>query len=213
MTARIDGPTVKDARRIINDSLVAEKTGLKGTFYIDAGGGDPIKAQVVARYDANFRNLHMMVMGKTKMPAVFDHDKKVFQPGKCPDAALYVGWYSLRRYVPAFTWTQGAVGWHVASFEAKDLRNPKSNDWCVKMIQNGVAATIGAVDEPYLGAFPSPQEFFGLLLTGKATVAECHWRTNPTASWRMTLIADPLYNPFAANPQLSSSALPEGLRP
>ncbi len=33
------------------------------------------------------------------------------------------------------------------------------------------------------------------------------------ASWRMTLIADPLYNPFAANPQVRLSDLPPRLVP
>jgi uncharacterized protein (TIGR03790 family) len=126
---------------------------------------------------------------------------------------LYVGWYSLKKYVPAFTWKQGAVGWHIASYEAMHLRDPKSDEWCGKMIQAGVAATIGAVNEPYLGAFPIPQEFFGLLMTGKFTLAECYWRTIPAASWRMTLIGDPLYNPFANDPLLSADLLPKELMP
>lgn len=201
MTARIDGPTPADARRIIHNSLAAEAKGLEGTFYIDAGGLHP-------HYDRNFRVLHDLVATHTEVPSVLDEDRKVFAPGRCPGAALYVGWYSLGQYVPAFEWVPGAVGWHVASFEAMHLRDPDSNEWCVKMLQNGVAATVGAVAEPRLGAFPLPQEFFALLLTGEFTVAECYWRTAPTASWRMTLIADPLYNPFARTPQLSVRDLP-----
>ena len=67
--------------------------------------------------------------------------------------------------------------------------------------------------EPLLGAFPLPEEFFPLLLTGKYTVAECYWRTNPLVSWRMTLICDPLYNPYQVNPQLDVGKLPAGLAP
>ena len=33
------------------------------------------------------------------------------------------------------------------------------------------------------------------------------------ASWRMTLIADPLYNPFQKNPQIDVASLPKGLLP
>ncbi len=76
-----------------------------------------------------------------------------------------------------------------------------------------MAATVGAVAEPRLFAFPIPLDFFSLLLTGKYTVAECYWRTVPNVSWRMTLIADPLYNPFKANPQVSTDALPMTLLP
>jgi len=206
MTARIDGPTRADARRMIDSSLVADRTGLAGRCYIDAGGKYP-------KYDVHFNKLHAFMRKNTNLESVLDQNKALFQPGACPRAALYVGWYSLKRYVPAFQWVPGAVGWHVASFEAADLRNPKTNQWCAKMIQGGVAATIGAMDEPGLHAFPLPEEFFSLLLTGKYTVAECYWRTAPLASWRLTLIADPLYNPFAARPQVDTKLLAEGLAP
>ncbi len=201
MTARIDGPTAKDALRIIKDSLEAEKAGLEGKFYIDAGGKYP-------HYDVNLENLAKLIGRYTKIPLVLDTNRTLFAPGSCPDAALYVGWYGLQKYVPAFRWVPGSVGWHVASLEAVHLRVASSDEWCVKMIQNGVAATLGAVNEPYLGAFPLPQDFFSLLLTGRFTLAECYWRTVPTVSWRLTLIGDPLYNPFRLKPHLSIYVLP-----
>jgi len=206
MTARIDGPSADDAMRIIKESVEIEKTGLQGNFYIDTGGRNP-------QYDVLLRRLHSTVKNETGMKTVLNVDPGVFPEGSCPDAALYVGWYSLKKYVPAFEWKRGAVGWHVASFEAQKLRDPNSQIWCVKMIQNGVAATMGAVAEPLLMAFANPNEFFPLLLTGKYALAECYWRTVPSASWRMTLIGDPLYNPFAANPQLDEDKLPKGLAP
>ena len=208
MTARIDGPSAADARRIIEDSIETEKTGLKGKFYIDAGGLDRAK-----EYDVNFRSLYQFLRKATAVPVVFDDAAAMFAPGSCPDAALYVGWYSLQQYIPAFTWNRGAVGWHVASFEAMHLRDANSPEWCPRMIRAGVAATIGAVAEPRLFAFPVPQDFFSLLLTGKYTIAECYWRTVPNVSWRMTLIADPLYNPFKTNPQVSTDSLPKTLPP
>ena len=204
MTARIDGPTPRDALRIIKDGLAAEKTGLKGVFYVDAGGKYP-------KYDENLHQLVKFLQERTRQPVVEDTKPEVLPPGSAADAALYVGWYSLQKYVPAFTWVPGAVGWHIASFEAVHLRDAGSQEWCVKMIQNGVAATIGAVSEPQLGAFPLPQDFFALLLTGRYTLAECYWRTVPGAGWRLVLIADPLYNPFMLNPRISAYALPAEL--
>ena len=170
MTARVDGPTPRDALRIIKDSVEAEKSGVKGKFYIDAGGK-------YERYDVNLEKLAELVRKTTKIPVVLDKKKTLFARGSCPDAALYVGWYSLQRYIPAFTWVRGSVGWHVASLEAVHLRVPASDEWCVKMIQNGVAATIGAVSEPYLGAFPLPQDFFALLLTGCELETYPRWRS------------------------------------
>ncbi|HUU21476.1 MAG TPA: TIGR03790 family protein [Phycisphaerae bacterium] len=206
MTARIDGPSRGDAFRIIKASIAAEQKALRGVFYVDAGGRLP-------EYDAHLRRLYRMVKTRTKIPCTIDERGSVFPPSSCPQAACYVGWSSPGRYVAAFSWVPGAVGWHVAGSEAADLRNPDSRSWCVQMIRSGVAATLGAVEDPQLGAFPLPEEFFALLLTGKYTLAECYWRTVPHASWRMMLIGDPLYNPFKEKPELPVSALPKSLAP
>ena len=214
LTARIDGPTPADARRIIESSMAAEKAGLSGVFYIDAGAmRNMLKKPQYARYDRRLTALYLFARSNTKLKVVLDQKPSVFQPGSCPRAALYVGWYSLKRYVPAFDWQPGAVGWHVASFEAAALRDATSSQWCGQMIQNGVAATVGAVGEPYLSTFPAPEEFFPLLLTGQWTLAECYWRTVPAVSWRLTLIGDPLYNPFKNRPQTAADRLPSGLAP
>ena len=208
MTARIDGPAPGDAMRIIRDSVQTERAGLSGVFYIDAGGPDRAK-----QYDEVLRQLYRFIKSTTPLDAVLDDSPAVFPAGSCPNAALYVGWYSLQKYVPAFQWVPGSVGWHVASFEAMHLRDPSSEEWCPQMIRGGVAATIGAVDEPTLGGLPMPQDFFALLLTGRYTVAECYWRATPVVSWRVMLIADPLYTPFKTNPQMGVTALPPGLAP
>ena len=209
MTCRLDGPSAADVRRLIRDSIAVEKAGLKGNVYIDAGG-----LPRAAAYDKNFLQLAKMLtrafedQRQPDLKIRLDEGPELLPANSAPDAALYVGWYSLKRYVPAFKWQQGAVGWHVSSFEAQDLRDSDSQTWCVKMLQSGVAATMGAVNEPYLAAFPLPQEFFPLLLTGRLTLAECYWATVPHASWRMTLIGDPLYRPFAANPLMTRTDLP-----
>jgi len=206
MTARIDGPTAADARRIIEDSVAVEKVGLQGMVYLDTIGKYPF-------YNVHYFALEKFISTNTKLKVVVNTKPPLFQPGSCPDAALYTGWYSLCNYIPAFTWNKGAVGFHLASFEAADLRDPNTKQWCAKMIQNGVAATLGPVSEPELQGFPLPEEFFSLLLTGKYTIAECFWRTVPHASWEMTLIADPLYNPYKVNPQVNVKLLAAGLAP
>jgi uncharacterized protein (TIGR03790 family) len=202
----LDGPSADDVRRIIRNSLAVEQEGLKGNFYIDAAG-------LQMAYNRHLISLDNFVGDHAKMPAVLNSKPQLFPANSCPEAALYVGWYSPERYVPCCIWTRGAVGWHIASCEARCLRDPASNEWAVKMIQNGVVATVAGVNEPYLGAFPLPEEFFPLLMTGKLTLAECYWRTSPMASWRLTLIGDPLYNPFQAKPAFKLSDLPKGLAP
>jgi hypothetical protein len=68
--------------------------------------------------------------------------------------------------------------------------------WCKRLIEDGVAATIGPAYEPYLLAFPRPEQFFSVLLKGDLTLAECYWKTLPVNSWMMVLVGDPLYRPF-----------------
>ena len=88
----------------------------------------------------------------------------------------------------------------------------QSNQWCRGLLLDGIAATLGPVNEPFLQAFPPPDEFFPLLMTGKYTLAEVYWKTLPSVSWQMAIIGDPLYNPFKARPALAIEALPQPLR-
>ena len=64
------------------------------------------------------------------------------------------------------------------------------------MLEDGAAATVGPVSEPYLQAFPVPEVFFGTLLDGYYTLAETYFLSLPYISWQMVLVGDPLYRPF-----------------
>jgi uncharacterized protein (TIGR03790 family) len=217
MVSRIDAPTLKLAKGLIDTAIEVEKQGLHGKVYIDARGIGKID-DTNAPYGsyADFdRALLVTAKGikeQTDMEVVLDTSPQLFQPGQCPDAALYCGWYSLAKYVDAFKWVPGAVAYHLASLEATTLRDPSSQAWCKRMLESGVCATIGAVYEPYLVAFPRPEEFFALLLRGDLTLVECYYRTTPFNSWMMTLIGDPLYRPFKyrADKAAAGGAAPAG---
>jgi hypothetical protein len=71
---------------------------------------------------------------------------------------------------------------------------------------------VGPVAEPYLHSFPPADEFFPLLLTGKLTLAEVYWKSNPMTSWMNTCIGDPLYKPYAVKPVLTVEDLPAQLQ-
>ncbi len=197
MVSRLDAPKPEQVMRMVLDGLEAEKKGLKGLMYIDSGA----VRDGAEECNKHLSNLADIVGNHTRLKGVMDTSPDVFQPGQCPNAALYVGWYSLQKYVPAFTWVPGAVAYHMASWEAMHLRDPNTEEWVPKMIAGRVSATIGAADEPFLQGFPPPDEFFSMVFSGKMTVAEAYWQTVPNVSWRMMLFADPLYNPFAAFPQ------------
>ena len=123
-------------------------------------------------YDQSLRDLAERLGKHTKLDVVFDDKGPLFAAGNARTPRVYCGWYSLANYIDAFTWRPGAVGCHIASSEAVDLRQPGSRLWCPAMLERGVVATLGPTFEPYLSAFPLPDDFFPLLLTGRYTLAE-----------------------------------------
>ena len=193
--SRIDAPTAAIARRMIDQAITAEQRGLAGTVYIDARGLKPDQGHGL--YDQNLRDLAQMLWDHTDLTVRLDNRSELFGPGRCPQTMLYCGWYSLRRYVDAFEFVPGAVGYHIASFEAISLKGPNEQGWCKRLLDDGMTATLGPVGEPYLQSFPLPEEFFGLLLTGRFTLVECYAYTLPFNSWMQMLLGDPLYRPFA----------------
>jgi uncharacterized protein (TIGR03790 family) len=193
MVSRLDGPDEKIVKNLIDKALTAEKTGLKGNAYIDSRG--IVKKDLYGYFDQSLRDLGAFIRSNTKMPIKTEQTGKLFQPGNCPQTAVYCGWYSVRKYVDAFDFVDGAIGFHIASYEAQKLRDPGSSTWCAAMLRDGITATLGAVDEPYLHSFPQPKEFFTELFRGSCLV-EAYYRTKPFNSWQLVLIGDPLYRPF-----------------
>ncbi len=202
MVCRLDAPSTDMAKRMVDDAVEIEESGLGGKVYIDARGMDDTKQNSYSRYDKHLRNLHSIIKSKSSLPVVLDNEPGLFPKKSCADAALYAGWYSLAKYVDAFEWKKGAVAFHIASSEASTLRQEGSQVWCKRMIEEGVAATLGPVSEPYLGSFPLPDVFFPLLMTGKLTLLETYFKSIPFISWRIILIGDPLYTPFKKNPAI-----------
>lgn len=202
LVSRLDGPTEHIVKRIIDDCIDTEKKGLVGSAYFDARWKPPPEhrkknAKIdYAFYDRSIYSAADRIKESGILPVVVNDKPELFKPGECPDAGLYCGWYSLAKYVDAFTWRKGAVGYHIASAECSTLKQKNSQVWCKRMLEEGVAATLGPTSEPYVQAFPVPEIFFGLLLDGWLGLAECYALSNPFWSWQMVLIGDPLYKPF-----------------
>ncbi len=214
MVARLEAPRVLDVIRLIDDSQKAEAQGLQGTVYLDARRSRPGGTPGMGSYEKADQSLHDLALRLkecTEMNVVLDEKGDLLKPEDCPTpAALYCGWYSLGDYKHACEWGQGSVGYHMASMEAESLKSGKL--WCPRMLERGVAATLGPTFEPYLSAFPQPDEFFSLVLTGKFTMIECYYYTKPFNSWVMTYVGDPLYIPYKNNPQLEMDEIPETLQ-
>jgi len=198
MVARLDGPSPGIVRRMIDDGLQAEGKGLTGAAYFDSRWPLPkgTNLQGYALYDVSLHKAAEVTKELSHFRVTLDQQQSLLQPGSAPDAALYCGWYSLGKYVDAFDWRPGAVAYHIASSECTTLKREGSQVWCKRLLEDGVAATIGPVAEPYLEAFPLPDVFFTFVLGGDYTLVESYFLSLPVLSWQMVLIGDPLYRPF-----------------
>jgi uncharacterized protein (TIGR03790 family) len=193
MVSRLDAPSVRIAKGLIDKAMAAEASGVTGRAYFDLRcSGENTGQYSPGYYDNSLLEAAQLVRQETKWPVVVEKTGALFAPGQCPQTVLYCGWYSLQKYIPSCTFVTGAVGYHIASWEAIHLRDANSPEWCPSLIKNGITATLGAVAEPYLQAFPEPKRFFEELLEGKCLV-EAYYRTLPYNSWQIILIGDPLY--------------------
>ncbi len=198
MVSRLDGPTAEIAKRLVDDAIAVEKTGLSGKVVIDARGikFDPKSdtGHGYGGYDESMREAATL-LERAGFKVELDDKNDVLKPNTAKDVAFYCGWYSHANFVDCCEYARGAVAWHLASSEAVTLRNPNSKVWCPNLLKKGVCATVGPVAEPYTIGFPKPAEFFGLLATGEYTLVECYSRTMLFCSWMTVLVGDPLYNP------------------
>jgi uncharacterized protein (TIGR03790 family) len=199
MVSRLDGPGLRIAKALVDKAIAAEQTTLKGSAYIDSRGiSDDKKPYSFGHFDQSLRDLAVLTRLRTEMSVKHERTEQLFAPASCPRTAIYCGWYSLRKYVDAFDFVDGAIGYHISSLEAVDLRDPNSSQWCPAMLTDGITAKLGAVAEPYLSAFPEPKAFFLELFRGRCLV-EAYYYTKPFNSWQLVLIGDPLYKPFKKN--------------
>jgi len=205
MVARLDGPDPSTVRRLIHDALTVEKRkNTRGSACLDARWPKPGRKDGerdgYRRYDLSLHRTALLLRKQDRMPVRLDQRSRLFGPGECPDPFFYCGWYGPGQYRDIFAWQQGAVGYHIASFACSGLRNPRDGSWCAGMLENGVAATLGPVAEPFVQAFPLPEIFFPRLSEGYLTLAEAWLISLPYLSWQMVLIGDPLYTPFSPLP-------------
>jgi uncharacterized protein (TIGR03790 family) len=195
LVCRLDAPQSETVRRMIDDSLEAEKNGLYGWAYIDRRsipesgyreGDDWLQAAASECWNNG-------------LPVILDNVPEVFPSGfPVTSAALYYGWYAENiggaMASPAFQ--RGAIAVHIHSFSAATLRDPNAR-WAAPLLVRGAAATLGNVYEPYLTLTAHLDIFNERLLNG-FTLAESGYMSLRALTWMNVVIGDPLYKPFAA---------------
>ena len=197
---RLDGPTLADAKALVDRALVAERDGLAGRAYVDIGG--PHRQGDVWLEDC------VPELQRLGFETDVDRAPPTLADGVRFDApALYFGWYtgSLNGPFsdPDFTFPPGAVALHIHSFSAATLRSP-TQGWCGPLVAKGVTATFGNVGEPYLEFTHQPQLLLRALARGEPLGRAALYAIN-SLSWKGVVLGDPLYRPFvvAADDQWS----------
>jgi uncharacterized protein (TIGR03790 family) len=197
MVSRLDAPTPQLAMGLVDRAIETEQRGLAGKAYVDSRGIQPDGTVGYGYYDQGLRDLAELLRKHTPYVVVLeDTERRFSERGEAPEVAIYTGWYKLRSYEDAFTFNSGAIGYHIASGEAVSIHDPNEAGWCKNALERGITVTLGPTGEPYVDAFPLPNELFALLLTGRYTLAEAYTLTTRYVSWRMVLFGDPLYNPW-----------------
>lgn len=200
LVGRIDGPSYDIARRLIDDAIAVEKTGLWGMGMIDLSGKHKMG-------DEWLRAIYKQLWN-AGIPTQIDRHKPSL-PKNYPlkDTAVYYGWYDANRsgplLNPEWKFKRGAVAVHIHSFSAASIRATNKH-WVGPILAHGAAATLGNVYEPYLQLTHQLDIFNQRLIQGHSLI-EAAYMSLPILSWMNVTIGDPLYRPFARRANLSLS--------
>lgn len=205
MVSRIDGATADAAIELVERTAVAmslaEEGLLDGVVYVDGRYGDtPPTTDEFGSYESGEWNMwgtRTLFEELDWYEVVWDGNGEEFgtepAPVECPDALYYAGWYSYYNYNDAFTWAPGAIGGHLDSCSACDIR--AEGTWSGSALQRGITATFGAVNEPYVAGMPEYDQLFRYLSEG-ASFGEAAYESTVVGLWMMVFVGDPLYRPY-----------------
>ncbi len=202
LPCRLDAPSSATVRRMIDDSIATEESGLWGWAYVDSRNltRDASADAAYVEGDDWMRRIAAQLRQRG-MPVILDQSPDTLpQDFPVTDAALYYGWYTPEAngpfLQPDFRFRKGAVAVHLHSFSAGTLRTSSAH-WCGPLLELGAAATLGNVYEPYL-VFTSHLDIFQDRLMSNLTLAEAGYMSQRSISWAGVIVGDPLYRPFAA---------------
>ena len=199
LVGRLDGPDKATARRLIDDAIATEATGLYGKAYIDLA----LKNEPGYKMGEDWLLAAARALELKGIPVMVDSLASTL-PVNFPmtDAAFYLGWYVQSAdgpfLNPSFKFRRGGIACHIHSFSATTVRSTKDY-WCGPLLAKGACAVLGNAWEPYLQLTTHLDKFTEGLLAGR-NLAEAAWGATQTLSWMNVVLGDPLYQPFPASP-------------
>ena len=200
LVARLDGPTFEVANHLVDKAMEAENNGFWGRAYFDARGLD--KTNAYFQGDA-------WILAAAEICRLQGFDVEADTNAETWRAtapmshiAFYAGWYDggvdgpfLDKQVE---FMPGAFAYHLHSSSAATLRST-TQYWCGPLLALGATCTMGCVYEPYLQFTPNIA-FFAQSWCSGWTFGEAAWASQIAVSWQITVIGDPLYQPFKKSP-------------
>jgi uncharacterized protein (TIGR03790 family) len=194
IVGRLDGPDAPTVKRMIDDAIHAEQTGLLGRAVIDLA----LKTGAYQEGENWLKN-SADSFRQAGIPVFIDRSEPLLCDGwPLPDTILYFGWYTDHIMgalaSPTFHFKRGAIACHLHSFSASAIRAPDKS-WVGPLLSHGAAVTFGNVFEPYLSLTIHFDILNKRLLEG-FTVGEAAWNATPALSWMNVVLGDPLYRPF-----------------
>ncbi|MBD28314.1 MAG: hypothetical protein CMO38_03590 [Verrucomicrobiaceae bacterium] len=202
LVSRIDGPDYDNAKRLIDDAIAVENSGLWGNALIDIANLAEEKGAAYKTGDKWLENCGNFYK-RAGIPVIYDRFSSLI-PGAYPlgeNIILYFGWYSQNAQGPfadsKFRFKKGAIAAHIHSYSASTIRTTLKH-WSGPLVARGACAVLGNVYEPFLQMTTYLDIFNARLLAG-FTFAESAWIATPVLSWMQVMIGDPLYQPFKSN--------------
>ncbi len=201
MVARLDGPTPEIARGLVDKAREAEINGLWGRAYFDIRNTTEPGYKLGDDWIRNAGEICRHLGFET----VVDENPTTFSAGfPMSQIAFYAGWYdqdvSGPFTRPKVEFMPGAFAYHLHSVSAADLRST-NHYWVGPLLAKGATISMGCVQEPYLSATPDIAVFASRFIFEGFSFGEAAYASQPALSWQTTVVGDPLYRPFAFNPE------------
>lgn len=202
MVARLDGPTPEIARSLVDKAMEAETNGFWGRVYCD----------IRSTTDTNYVVGDEWIRGAFDIcrilgyEGIIDTNAATF-PASQPMSHIifYAGWYDAEPsgpfLAPKVEFMPGAFAYHLYSGNAWTIRSDRKT-WAGLLLAKGATCTFGSVNEPYLSGTVDVGTFTARWLITGFTFGEAAYAAQNCLSWQTTVIGDPLYRPFAMQPQL-----------
>lgn len=202
--SRLDGPTSELVKSIIDKALYAEKHSYilnNGTMWLDDRNLNFNLYDSFYSFAERFIQTPAIVAKTNGINAQTDGTSSLFAINSCSDTLYYYGWYSYWNFKEVFNGylKVGSIAGHLDSASFYSANNTGDNNWGIHLLSRGATAVYGAIIEPYTVTFPNGGIFYDRFFKG-FNLAESYWSSTNTMRWRMMLIGDPLYNPYAHDP-------------